>query len=271
MHPTLNPNLGNTLIDRVIDAAEAAGFGVPAEIKALHSDDDSRKPNRWHQAMALGSSSVDERQQALDELTQAAEWAQKLRERPSVKMAIGVQQAEHQSQKMAAPSAAEKLLSVMSIDDALQLPVIAQIYQEPVVAQRALRKALRDETDLKAVINQLETTPQHYGKLVGDRVDGRDLPARELAMTTLRDQLIAPLAAVAQADDKLASVVPSALKPRAAINHKVLAFDEAARRLVLTQKAMMATDITREIAHERDMSQGVNRGPYKVQRRGMQP
>ena len=97
MHPTLDPNLGNTLIDRVIDAARAAGFGVPPAINALHSDHDSRRPNRWHQAIALGAGGVEDRARALDQLTQAAEWAQTLRDKPSVKLAIDVQRAEHKN------------------------------------------------------------------------------------------------------------------------------------------------------------------------------
>ena len=265
--PALDVNLGNGIIDRVIDAAENARLTVPPAIKAMHSGGDKNHPNPWYQALALGVGGIEEREQAVIQLAQVAEWARGLRESRSVSMSIDLNRGEQKRQAAVKLPAADKLKQVMSLDDALHLGVIAQIYQEPMVAQKALRKALREETSIAAVVSALETAPEQYGQLVGDRVDGHDLPARQMAMTTLQEQLIAPLSAVSQAEDQLQATLPAAMKPRAGVNHKLLAFDDAARRLILTQKALMASDIRDEMAHEKELSQGVHRGPYHVHTR----
>ncbi|MEO0393300.1 MAG: hypothetical protein AAF213_08635 [Pseudomonadota bacterium] len=266
MSALTSANLNNTLVDRVIDAADAAGIGLPPAIKALHSDDDSNAPNRWHVAQGLGTTGVGGRQQALDELTQIASWAAQICDRRSIRLAVSVQRDQQQrSQAANGARGFAKMKQGMGVDDVLRLPTLAQIFQEPVVAQRALRQQINQTGDLHGLLAQLERTPQHYGALLGKRMNGYDMPARRLAKTVLRDQLVAPLAATLQAEALVSPFMPKGSKPRYGINHHLLDFDTAAKQLISTHKAMMASDITREIAHERDMSEGIDRGPYRPQ------
>ena len=81
----------------------------------------------------------------------------------------------------------------LGVDDALQLPLLAQVYRDPVDAQKQIRAVYKTLGDPQALADQLELTPDSFGDLVGTRMAMVDGPQRRHAMKVLRTQIIPDL------------------------------------------------------------------------------
>ncbi|MEM6902399.1 MAG: hypothetical protein AAF556_04085, partial [Pseudomonadota bacterium] len=255
MNPLLSGNLTNALADQVIDAAKAAGLAVPPGIEKLHSGGDNDQPNRWHVAQGLsavnGSLGLDgpgARQQAFNDLNRLTKWAQGLRDKPSTQALLKVQyrqQARLKAQDDRKTQA--KVERAMTIDDALQIPQLAKVFEDPITARKLIRADLKRDDDPLAVAAQLKRTPHSYGDLVGRRALGVDLADRRQAKDILRKHIIAQLRKAGNPDMLSAPKKAMALpRPSAGprVNQHLIGFDNAVSRLAETHAMLMASDVT---------------------------
>ena len=242
------PSYSNSLQQQVIAAAEAAGFEIPANIAATYAEHGAaRRSNQWHVALGLASDGTAERaaepisaarrQAAYDGLRQFAEWAEGLRQQPEIQASLrSGRRAERNVRTAQEMSPMLKVRQSMAVDDALQLPLLAQVYRDPVDAQKQIRAVYKTLGDPQALADQLELTPDSFGDLVGTRMAMVDGPQRRHAMKVLRTQIIADLrnanlpSRMAARTLEQPSAAPASGRGAGQGNRTLLAFDDAVTR-----------------------------------------
>ena len=255
----LSPNLTNALADNMIDAAKAAGLPVPSSISRLHSYGSPHRDNLWHQAQGAcpreGIIAPQIRQRALSDLEHLKDWAVSVRDSEAVQTMLH-QQKRQQQHRLANPAmpANKAMDQAVAVDDALQLHVLKQIFEEPKVARQNIRADLARTKDPASVASQLERTPDVYGEILGTRRFGVNSGNRHTALAAIRDQVVTPIRLALGEPDGTKPTRPMAVRqPLAdgAVNHHLLAFDDAVTSFAATFETLEKSQIRQDISHQK--------------------